>query len=316
MKQNLLKAICIAWLFMFFCTTIVAQSDTLYVNELGAQVAKQDANYYRIILHEDSLYAIFDYDFSHQLRKKVHYTSSNAVIMEGEANYFDKKGKPIAMGKHHNGFPIGEWDYYYQGGKHLKNKNIYQADRSYYTIQYDSISGKKETEGNMTKDEIKIGQWKKYYFRSDSLEWTLNYEAGKKEGEQVQYYPSGKIKRKEYFHNNKMGKAALYNEEGKQINYFPSFVYPESPVKLRKYLYASVPCFNPILAHKSITLHCKVHQDGHISNIQFENVENDECQEQLIAAMQKLKKWKPAMVEKEKVDCPFTYTFKYYGKSD
>ena len=99
------------FVFIFQCA---AQSDTVFVNELGTYVSREQANYYRVILStETNAYLFNDYFFNHQLARSVEYKSKMGTIREGAAVYFFSNGIKKEEGHFANGFQTGEWRSYY-----------------------------------------------------------------------------------------------------------------------------------------------------------------------------------------------------------
>ena len=65
------------FVFIFQCA---AQSDTVFVNELGTYVSREQANYYRVILStETNAYLFNDYFFNHQLAQSARLCRFGAV---------------------------------------------------------------------------------------------------------------------------------------------------------------------------------------------------------------------------------------------
>jgi antitoxin component YwqK of YwqJK toxin-antitoxin module len=311
-KYTILVCLCLQLNF-YNC---LAQADTLYINDLGAKVARDAATYYRMVLPIEQAYLIMDFDLNHVCRRKVTYTSPQAVIKHGKAWYYDAQGNRISEGVFYKGYKQGQWSDYYLGGKRVKQQTTYNPDNTYSVQTFDSAKGYKKDEGMYNAFDLKIGQWKSYYYRSDSLEWLHNYKEGKKDGEQKQYYKNGTLKRLEFYANNRLKKGKQYDEQGRSVSYFPSFEYPEPSERIRPYLFARIPCFETSLREQNMILKCTVLHDGSLKDIQLLHCNNVVCEQQIIQAIAKMKKWKPARVERNPIDFQYQYNLKYYIPKD
>ncbi len=317
MTVSIEKFFVLSMIYLFGMTNLsLAHQDTLFINELGVQVSRGGAMYYRMISPIESYFEITDIDLNNIVRRRVFYTSPQAVIKEGRAIYFDENGKRIEEGYYSKGLKQGEWSIYYSGGEKRKQTITYYADKRYYIYVYDSISGKLTDEGMMNQYELKTGSWKSYYFKSDSLEWLNTYNDGKKEGEQIQYYKNGSRKRVELYVNNNFKKGKQYDENEKEIKYYPSFEYPQPPVRLRQYLYTRVSCFESTLRMHDMILKCKITADGTMSDIAILYCKNPDCELEIKKELSKLKKWKPAKVERKPIVFSYEYKLKYYVPRD
>lgn len=308
--------ICWMLLYIGFYLQSNAQQDTLFINELGAHVARANASYYRIITNLNKGSEITDFDLNHVCRRKVNYTNPQAVIKEGSACYYDSHGNKIEEGFYSKGFKIGNWTTYFTGGKKVKEQINYNLDKTYYFKSYDTVSGKLNDEGMINQYELKTGIWKSYYFKSDSLEWLYNYKDGKKEGEQIQYYKNGLLKRTEVYVKNQFKKGKLWNEKGQEIKYYPSFEYPQPPERIRQFLYTRVACFESTLRTHDMELKCKINSDGTMSDLAILHCKNPICEQEIKNELRKLKKWKPAKVEGKPIDFRYEYKLKYYVPKD
>lgn len=311
-KCTILVCLCLQLNF----TNCLAQSDTLFINELGTKVDRTSAAYYRLVSPSEQAYLVMDFDLNHVCRRKVTYTSPQAVIKHGQAWYYDAQGNRISEGVFQKGYKQGQWTDYYTGGKKLKQVTTYNPDKTYAVQTYDSAKGNKNDEGLYNALDLKTGVWTSYYYKSDVVEWINNYKEGKKDGEQKQYYKNGTLKRLELYVNNRLKKGKQYDEQGRSLSYFPSFEYPEPSERIRPYLFTRVPCFETALREHDMLLKCTVSQDGSLKDIQLLDCNNAACEQQIVKAIAKMKKWKPARVERNPIDFQYQYKLKYYVPKD
>ncbi len=302
---------------VFSCNAQVPY-DTLFVNEIGTILPKEKADYYRIISPEGSnLYVVKDYYLNDTLFAVGHYTSPQAVIKEGSFIYYTNQGFKMAKGNYAKGFKTGEWLYYFEGGKKVKEAVRYDpAEKNYYTIQYDSLSGRKHAEGGFDEFEKRTGHWKEYHFFSDSVKTISNYESGIKKGEQLEFYKSGKLKRREIFEGFRVLHAEQYDEQGKKVTYFPAYEYPKPTVNIKSYLSAKVKCFDDVLKAQNVQLRLKVLADGSLSDIEVLNLIDESCKSRILHALYNMKRWKPYKREHTAYDFIIEKTIKYYTRSD
>lgn len=269
-------------------------------------VQRAAALYYRVVSKPDSgLYEFSDYDFSNKLKKVFHSTSAQATVLQGKYTEYDHPGTVLAEGSYHKGYKTGEWNYYFLNSERKKEKQLYSSVHEFYTYSYDSVSQKVESEGAIDGYGKKTGVWKQYHLNSDSVKIISNYVIGKKDGEQLEYYKSGHIKRREVFLNNKLQKGELFDEQGKKVKYFPAFTYPQYREYISNYLQRSEPCVAEALKKKDFHVSVVILKDGTVSDATVTDVENIECINNIKSALMKMKKWKPALWENN----PVKYTY-------
>jgi len=94
------------------------------------------------------------------------------------------------------------------------------------------VTGEKYTETKSNKTPggsyVYQGLAQKWY-KNGQLFYATQYEQGKKVGEALGYYPSGKLKRRENFVNDKLEKGELFNEDGTPASFYPHEMTAEFP---------------------------------------------------------------------------------------
>jgi antitoxin component YwqK of YwqJK toxin-antitoxin module len=300
---------------LFFLFECQAQTDTTFVNELGTYVSREQANYYRLIIAtEKNTYLFTDYFFNHQLARSVEYKSKMGTIREGNAIYFFSNGIKKEEGRFANGFQIGEWNYYFTN-ETLKEKKIFNEKlHAYYSYEYDSTTNKLEEEGAYDNFGKKTGTWKRYFWNSEILQNRNNYLVGKKEGEQVEYYKSGAIKRNEIFEKNKLKKGFQYDLQGNKIAYFPAFEYPISKKPIYRILQNQIPCYAEQLTLHPFEIRFLVTKEGDVKNIEID-IEDETCKTEMKKVIEKMK-WKPAKKENKPIDFYSSFRMRTYGNGD
>jgi len=288
---------------------IHAQNDTIYVNEIGTLLPKSQALYYRIIEVDDTVGVVVkEYFLNGKLHCSGHFTSRQAIIKQGRFVYFNADGFKASEGQYTKGFKSGEWKLYDDKCKKIKERqqNHYPC-KGYYSIRYDAESGDKLNEGDFDENDRKAGVWKEYHFHSDAIRQLSRYLAGRRTGEQLEFYKNSRLKRKEIIEGYKVKHAEQYDEEGRKVKYFPAFVYPVPPEPLWKYLSVRVKCFDSLIKSTNVHYSLKVNKDGAISDIELTGLSESDCKTAIIEAIARMKKWKPAKWE----NVPCNHTVEY-----
>lgn len=306
----------VAWLLVYLFSSCLcsAQTDTNFINELGACVQRNEASYYRI--RDEVNWITKDYDFNHTLRRMETYNGKTFSIRQGQAKYFHSNGKLSHEGDYHKGHKVGEWKHYTSSGNKLLRKEIMESDGQQMRFYYDTIGGYLKSKGMVDKDGFKIGEWFEYHFRSDSVKWKNHFKAGKYDGEQVHYYREGSIRRIELYKAGKLAKGKQYTPDGKKTKYFPEYAYPSVKFSIPTYLIAQCPCAESLLKAENIELVCFVSAQGEASQWEVNCTKDKVCRKELLEAFKKVKKWRPARYEGEAKDAWYRYTMRYYTPRD
>ena len=296
----------IAFVMAIYSNQARAQNDTLYVNTIGTLLPKEQASFFRIIKRTDSaVVEVREYFMNDKLHFVGHYTSAQAIIRQGNFIYYTAEGFKISEGEYSKGFKSGEWIIYTHAGKKVNERQrYYYPDKGYYSIRYDFETNNKLSEGPIDENERKTGAWKEYHSHSDSLRLRSQYVGGRRTGEQLEFFKSGKLKRREFFEGRKLKHAEQYDEQGNKVSYLPAFVYPVPPEPLWKYLSVRVACFDSVIKSSNLHYVLKVDADGRLSDIEITGIDDGPCKTAIINAIQHMKKWKPA--KRENVPCGYT----------
>ncbi|MEZ5046627.1 MAG: hypothetical protein R2831_06510 [Chitinophagaceae bacterium] len=286
-----------------FSSAVSAQQDTLYFqNQLKLQ-SKHGANTYKT-LKKDSLglFEVCTYTITDTLLSKTHYAEYAMLSKEGMETLYYPNGKIFQQINFHLGNLSGHWIQFKKDGKNIAEKRNYLTKEEYSCTLYDEKNDFVDEEGVMLKEQ-KHGLWKKYHYKSQAIKSTIFYQHGQRHGEAIEYFTSGKIKRKEIYQYGKMTKGALYDEEGNKLKYFPAFVFPQYKTSVYKYFNVYAPCLYSKDYNKPTLVYITINKEGVVVD---SNIENCDASCILIAktAIAKMKKWKPAKVENE----PITYT--------
>ena len=293
---------------------VLAQEDTLYINDAGFPIPKTKAVFYRVISPSDSGgIEIREYFINDTLHSVTHYSTKLATVKQGNYILYHSDGSLSCQGAYRKGFQTGEWIYYDEKGRRIMERRFYaDPSRAYYCIRYDPYTYRKHSEGYMDEHERKTGSWKEYHKNSDAVKLLSNYICGIREGEQLEFFENGKCRRREIIRDKKSVKSIQFDENGKEVPFFPAFIYPVPPYPVKRAL-AGISCVDSLLKSRDIHYMVRVHKDGSISGIEITIPVSVDCQTQMIAAIQKMKRWKPARYENEPIDYAFEGVIRYYG---
>ena len=152
---------------------------------------------------------------------------------QGDWKEFYETGELRAAGKYLNSKPVGRWKYYFESGKieitgdytrkgqkdgewmwYYPNQNILSVE-NYAEGELEGESFTLTLEGDTIErglyvDGLEDGKW---IYVNDSVLVEGTYNLGKREGVWKTYYPNGKLKRSEPYHDNELdGKSVFYWE--------------------------------------------------------------------------------------------------------
>ena len=298
--------VCFKWpvcLCMLLLSHLLNAADTTYINLLGTRVSKTEASLYRVSTHTESGFMEFkDYDLNGQLRVVGYFTSEAAAIRTGEYLFFDSLGFQTACGSYTKGFKSGIWTYYHDHSTQVFRTEIYSyPSKEFYRTQFDSLTQQPMYEAWYDADTLRNGPLKTYFEQTKQCKYQSNYQHGRLDGEQHEYYENGLIKRIELYQEGFRKKGTLFDPQGHEIPYYPAFVYPRPPVPLPGYLYNRVPCLAELLKHQSIQYQIEIDNNGQVLQVEILNVSDSTCCQSIVSAIHRMKKWQPARFENKTV---------------
>lgn len=101
----------------------------------------------------------------------------------------------------------------------IKNNTVY--------IEKFLITGEPYQKGYYNKRNYEQNEGTtKQYNKYGNLKYKKEYLDGKLNGELIGYYPSGEIRRKEFYKKGKMISGKCFTKSGADTSYFPSFIFP------------------------------------------------------------------------------------------
>ncbi|MCX7637900.1 MAG: hypothetical protein N2044_08660 [Cyclobacteriaceae bacterium] len=160
------------------------------------------------------------WEFFYENGKKSMEGVMNGRLREGKWNYYYEDGPLKETGSYVAGKRQGIWKSYYEDGT-LKSDGEYTDDYGVITEYYHSgkVSGNGPKIGSR-----KVGRWRYFNEADGTLSSEGEYAEGRKNGEWVSYYPSGKVSvRGNYEQGEPSGTWNYYHENG-QISSSGAFV--------------------------------------------------------------------------------------------
>lgn len=312
------KSLCIFIIHCLFALhSLYAQTDTLLCDENGSFINTPNACCYCVRSRADSLLYVFKVFASDgKLKKVFHSFSKQASVLQGGYLESDSLGSMLAEGEYDKGFKHAEWKFFYLQKGGLKEKRQYYAPNEYYSRQYDSTTKKLIAEGAIDKFGKKTGIWKQYHENSERVSTITNYQIGKKEGLQTEFYLDGSIKRLEYYERNKIQKGELFDPMGNKLKYYPAFCYPQYREYVSNYLQKNVSCVAEALRKADFQIVLSISKEGVVTDAIVKNVDSEQCTQKIKETLLKMKKWKPALWENKPVKYTYETTIRLYIPRD
>jgi uncharacterized protein len=165
----------------------------------------------RGILKQNSNYGLWEYFY--ESGQKSMEGNINGRNREGVWTMYYENGKVKESGEYKGNRRNGVWKSYYEDGTTLRGEISYSDDFGRYT-EYDP-AGKVLSEGPKMGAR-QVGHWRFYSAQDGTLESEGDFENSKRNGEWINYYPSGKIASKGKYENDvASGKWEYFFEDGK-----------------------------------------------------------------------------------------------------
>lgn len=291
---------------------ISAKIDTTFLDAHLLPTQVQNATYYRVCVDSNQgIFKIIDFRMNHTIYCEGEYTSAKATIKQGTFQYYFPNGKLAESGHYHLGIKDSVWTYYYMNGQLKEVQTFTMNNASSEIKRYDSLHNWIFESGRLNADGRKIGPWVNFHYLLDMPKYIARFDNGFLHGEQLEYFKTGTLRRREFIEGYKRSKAEQYDENGKKVAYFPAFVYPEPPENIKKYLSLRVKCFDEALKAGNIQYKLLVKADGQVSDIQIKSEMDENCKQKLIACLARMKKWKPYRRENIAYDFTVERTLRY-----
>jgi len=250
------------------------------------------------------------------------YYNSNGVLkaqltfvddsLSGEARYYDSIGhKLTSTGRFFDGKRAGEWKYFNRNGKIFLTEDFRNRGTETTATLMDA-DGKIIAKGETVYGK-RTGIWK--YYENEKLVGIKNYVNDVLDGESLEYYQSGKIKRKELYSFGKLNSGKAYNENGSEIPYTPAAQMPEPEYNLSAYIkenlrYPSKARRNNIVGRVKVQF--VVDEEGNIINAKVIEGIGGGCDKEALRVVKQMPKWKPGTLDGKPVKIIYTLPILFY----
>ena len=194
------------------------------------------------------------------------------------------------------------------GAIYIRNTQYEDKKQHSKIVQTSFATGEKLSEFRSAKTEkgnfLYEGPYQKWY-KNGQLFYTTQYQRGRKEGESLTYYASGKLKRKETFVMDKLEKGECFKEDGTPLEYFPheeKAEFPGGSAMMSKYLAQNTKY--PVDAMRngkqgSVKVRFTVDEFGKINNIEVVEGIYPALDAEAVRVVQSMPDFKPAKEEGE-----------------
>ncbi len=156
-----------------------------------------------------------------------------------------------------------------------------------------------------------------FYYRNGVLHYVYNYLGNELHGENLSYYTSGQLKRKEVYEQGKFIRGECFNEDGTEraftrFEQLPSF--PGGQAELYKYLSSNLEY--PSLARENgiqgqVLLSFLVNKDGSISDVQLLRDIGGGCGQEAVRLVYAMPNWIPGSFDDAPIKVRYTLPLSY-----
>ncbi len=161
------------------------------------------------------------------------------------------------------------------------------------------------------KKEILEGVSKEWY-ENGQVMVVLNYIEDKENGEQLYYWDSGVMCRKEFYKKGKLKKSECWDRKGNPKAYFPRFIMPKlkkGRYSLQNYIVKHTkypPLSQKYRIEGTVFVGFKIDSLGNIIDVKIKKGINQELNTEALRVIKTMPKWTPGYLEGEPIEVPFT----------
>lgn len=201
-----------------------------------------------------------------------------------------------------------------EGAVYVRNTQYEDKKKNSKIVQINYLTGEKVSAYRSVRtgngNFLYEGLFQKWH-KNGQLFYSVRYQRGRKEGEALGYYASGKLKRKETFVMDFLQKGECFNEDGTPVGYFPHEANPEFPggaVMMSNYLRQNVKY--PAEAMRNgkqglVSVRFTVDELGKINHIEIVDRVDPVLDAEALRVVQNMPDFKPA--KEEGVSKAFVY---------
>lgn len=184
-----------------------------------------------------------------------------------------------------------------------KDTLIYDGHFTYY-----KENGQVSEEGDYTNN-IQSGEWKYYYADTNALLWTCTYSHGKLDRKLLNYYKSGKLKRKENYLEGEFLSGKKYDETGTEVSFTPFRSMPEFNGDYNQFIMRNLHYpYNAIESNKEgrVLVRFVVDTDGTIENVTIAKSVFPSLDNEALRLVKAMPKWKPGTQDDKPIKAWYT----------
>jgi len=228
-------------------------------------------------------------------------TLSLSAYSQHEPEYFDEK---------FNLLPGKEGAAYYKITQFEDNKQNSKTETFYF------ITGEKQAETKFikTSDGVFMPEdLAQKWYKNGQLYYTTQYRLGKKSGQAVGYYASGKLKRREQFIFGELTMGECYNEDGTPTSFYPHEVLPElpgGPKQLNEFVKRTLKYPANAMRNRekgTVVVEFTINETGKMVSSKVVNKVSPTLDAEVLRVVRAMPAFKPAMEEGNAK--AYTYTF-------
>jgi antitoxin component YwqK of YwqJK toxin-antitoxin module len=308
----LFKSLLFSLISCFSIPTLQAQSDTFYTDALYHEASQNNFKYKIVVTKTNEQLAHGECrDMNGKLIFDGEYKSYGKLVKHGMFLFYNADGRIITKNNYCQNNLCGEAFHYDDNGINLLEKRIYDASSNTYCFEkYDTSQAKVIEQGCFDQYNRKYGVWKMYCSVNGNLLSEGSFSEGKKIDWHKEYYCHGILKRKEFFDYGKLKHKAMFDELGKRATYYPAFQYPSRKESLSKYLFRKTNFYDILQPIDEVEISFLVSKQGEISQVEIKNFVHEACKKEMVIAILKMKKWKPAMIENRPIEMRYKQILK------
>lgn len=304
--------------------THFADGKTLYSKTINLN----DTTIYERVYDSATGYLIVAYDYnpatdtSYRVTyfpgtKKVQSINRFSDFNKGFAWVYDlASGKIVAKGPTNSKHRNGMWTFYFRGTDFVLSTETYRNDTLHGpVVNYDVLNDKsvKISEGSYSLGE-KNGELQIWNPKTQTLAAKKHYLSGSLDGNQEYYYPSGKIKTREFYVNGKRTEGKSYTRDGKETDYQPPTNNASFPGAFNEYkeAYLAYPAARLASGEGKVKIKFTITEDGSITNVKLAEGVGNLWDENALRFVNEMPKWNPANYNGMPIEsvCYMTFIYK------
>lgn len=253
---------------------------------------------------------------------------ANTILGAQDTTYFDKKRNIVAPG---NAYCYQVLIFQEENEDKAVVKEFYAKDNSikleatYFSFEEKTYDGSYKTwhenrslESALYYREGKLNGTQKRFYDDGTLKYQRTEVMGKNDGEFTTYWPSGKMKRQDFYADGKFLSGKCFDENGLEVTYYDYEYMPTYPGGENALINEVVSNVKyPLIARKKglegmVVVYFVVDKDGSVTNVNVPKSVHPLLDEEAIKAVKNLKKkFRPGQIDGNLVKVVFACPVKF-----